>query len=316
MTSTRRAMAGERSVITIGAYDGVHLGHQAVIAEVAPQRRASSARAASWSPSTATRPSVVRPESAPQLLTDLDQKLELLAATGVDATGGRPLRRGAGRRGAGRASSSGCSSTAWRRACVVVGDDFHFGRHRTATSPCCASSGAEYDFDGRARRRWSRRADGVDEPVSSTAIRRALAGGDVELAARDARPAVRGPRPGGPRRPARPHCSASRRPTSRCRTTMCLPADGVYAGWYERPDGERPPVRDQPRPPADVLRARRPLAARGAPARLRRRPLRRAGQRAVHPLPAQRAQVRRHRGAAPPAEARRRARPQRCWPLG
>ena len=80
------AWDGERSVITIGAYDGVHVGHQAVIAAV--RRNAEQIGARSVVVTFDRHPaSIVRPESAPQLLTGLDQKLELLAATGVDATG-------------------------------------------------------------------------------------------------------------------------------------------------------------------------------------------------------------------------------------
>ena len=71
----------EGSVVTIGAYDGVHLGHQAVIAEV---RRLAADRGCHTAVVTFDRhpAMVVRPESAPRLLTDLDQKLELLAAAG------------------------------------------------------------------------------------------------------------------------------------------------------------------------------------------------------------------------------------------
>ncbi|MEY3366026.1 MAG: adenylyltransferase/riboflavin kinase [Actinomycetota bacterium] len=73
-----------RSVITIGAYDGVHLGHRAVIAQV--RERALELGCASVVVTFDRHPaSVVRPESAPKLLTDLDQKLELLEATGIDA---------------------------------------------------------------------------------------------------------------------------------------------------------------------------------------------------------------------------------------
>src|SRR5829696_4440656 len=73
------------SVVTIGAYDGVHLGHQAVIAEV--RARAAAGGMQSVVVTFDRHPaSVVRPESAPRLLTDLEQKLELLAATGVDVT--------------------------------------------------------------------------------------------------------------------------------------------------------------------------------------------------------------------------------------
>src|SRR5688572_19347531 len=70
-------------VVTIGAFDGVHQGHQSLIDEV--RKRADALDAASAVVTFDRHPaSVVRPESAPKLLTDLDQKLELLAATGID----------------------------------------------------------------------------------------------------------------------------------------------------------------------------------------------------------------------------------------
>ena len=80
------------------------------------------------------------------------------------------------------------------------------------------------------------RADGVDEPVSSTAVRRALAGGDVDIATKllgrpfEARGiVVRGDQRG----------RLLGFPTANVEvpSQMCLPADGVYAGYYERPDG-------------------------------------------------------------------------------
>src|SRR5215211_5983198 len=71
------------TIVTIGAYDGVHLGHQAVIAEM--QRRANDRQLRTAVVTFDNHPAaVVRPESAPRLLTDLDQKLELLEATGID----------------------------------------------------------------------------------------------------------------------------------------------------------------------------------------------------------------------------------------
>ena len=76
---------GERTVVTIGAYDGVHLGHQAVIDQVRAIASESAARSVVLT--FDRHPAmVVRPESAPQLLTDPEQRLELLAATGIDAT--------------------------------------------------------------------------------------------------------------------------------------------------------------------------------------------------------------------------------------
>ena len=85
------------------------------------------------------------------------------------------------------------------------------------------------------------RADGVDESISSTAIRRALAGGQVELAAEllgrpfEARGTVvigdqRGRLLGFPTA------------NVEVPNTVCVPADGVYAGWYERPNGDVHPA--------------------------------------------------------------------------
>jgi riboflavin kinase/FMN adenylyltransferase len=84
------------------------------------------------------------------------------------------------------------------------------------------------------------RADGIDEPVSSTAIRRALAGGNVELAAALlTRPfEARGTVVQGDRRGR-----LLGFPTANVEVPnrICLPADGVYAGWFERSDGVEHP---------------------------------------------------------------------------
>src|SRR3954471_23950939 len=83
--SARCPTPPQGSAVTIGAYDGVHLGHRAVIATV---RGLAAERGLASAVVTFDRhpASVVRPESAPRLLTDLDQKLELLEETGVDYT--------------------------------------------------------------------------------------------------------------------------------------------------------------------------------------------------------------------------------------
>ena len=74
-----------RSVVTLGAEDGVHKGHRAVIAHVQAEAKRLGCQGVVV---TFDRhpASVVRPESAPKLLTDSDQKIELLAGTGIDAT--------------------------------------------------------------------------------------------------------------------------------------------------------------------------------------------------------------------------------------
>jgi riboflavin kinase/FMN adenylyltransferase len=232
-----QAWPGERSVITIGAYDGVHLGHQAVIASV--RREAEQLGAKSVVITFDRHPaSVVRPESAPQLLTDLDQKLELLAATGVDATGVVHFDEA-------QASESpesfverviaGCLAT----RLVVVGEDFHFGRARSGNVALLRNLGAEFDFEVQPVPLVAR-TDGVEEPISSTAIRRSLNGGDVELASAmlGRQFEVRGIVIQGDQRGR-----TIGFPTANVAVPafICLPADGVYAGWYVRPDGHRQP---------------------------------------------------------------------------
>ncbi|MFM2182537.1 MAG: adenylyltransferase/riboflavin kinase [Actinomycetota bacterium] len=226
---------GERSVVTIGAYDGVHRGHQSVIGEV--RRRAAGVGARSVVITFDRHPaSVVRPESAPRLLTDLDQKLELLAATGVDATLVVHFDEDQSREDPvdfARRVVVDCL----RASAIVVGDDFHFGRGRRGNVATLRELGSEADFEVVPMSLLPR-DDGPDEPVSSTAIRRALAGGQVELAsAMLGRPfEARGPVVQGDQRGR-----TIGFPTANVEVpaSICLPADGVYAGWYVRPDGTR-----------------------------------------------------------------------------
>ena len=169
------------TVVTIGVYDGVHLGHRALIGRV--RAMANELGAASAVVTFDRHPAtVVRPESAPLLLTDLDQRIELLAGTGVDYTLVIHFDRE-------RASESaedfvreilvGCLGA---RA-VVVGHDFHFGRNRGGNVPMLQEMGAELGFDVLG---INLVAD--DDPAArsgrrSTRIRSLLGEGDVAGAA-------------------------------------------------------------------------------------------------------------------------------------
>ncbi len=223
----------ERSVITIGAYDGVHVGHQAVIAQV---RRIADERGARSAVVTFDRhpASIVRPESAPRLLTDHEQRLELLAATGIDGTVVLPFDE---------VQSNEDPASFVERVLVrglgvcsiVVGADFHFGRGREGNVSMLHRLGERFGFEV-VPIELVERADGVDEPVSSTAIRRALAGGNVTLATSLlGRPfQARGKVVMGDQRGRQLGF-----PTANVEVPnqICVPADGVYAGRYERPDG-------------------------------------------------------------------------------
>ena len=222
-------------MLTIGAYDGVHRGHQVVIEDV---RRVAAERGARSAVVTFDRhpATIVRPESAPRLITDLDQKLELLAATGLDTT----LVVTFDERRSRESPVDFVDEVlvdCLRATAVVVGEDFHFGHNRAGNVELLRRLGQASGFEVLPVPLVAR-PDGVDEPVSSTAIRRALAGGEVDRAAVllgrlfEARGTVvmgdqRGRLLGFP--------TANLAIPSQ----VCLPADGVYAGWYVRADGER-----------------------------------------------------------------------------
>lgn len=235
--SCPRPQAG--TVVTIGAYDGVHRGHAAVIAKV---RRLADERGMATAVVTFDRhpASVVRPESAPLVLTDLDQKLELLAATGVDYALVIHFDEARSKEPAPdfvRDELVGCLNA----KVVVVGEDFHFGHQRQGNVALLTELGRDLGFDvaplelvgvdGEAAADESAR-------VSSTAIRRLLREGDLaranELLGRPHE--VRG---------VVGHGDAQGRelgfPTANVNVPddVCLPHDGIYAGWYRRvdPDG-------------------------------------------------------------------------------
>ena len=178
--------------------------------------------------------SVIRPDAAPRLLTNASQELELLADTGVDATVVVPFS-------AAQARETPVDFVervivnALRTQAVIVGSDFHFGHMRQGNITLLRELGERHDFTCEPVVLIPR-ADGVDEPISSTAIRRALAGGEIETATRLLGRAleVRGTVVTGDQRGRTIGFATA---NVEIPNGMCLPSDGVYAGLYRRPDG-------------------------------------------------------------------------------
>lgn len=235
------------TVVTIGAYDGVHLGHRAVIAQV---RRLAGERGLASAVVTFDRhpASVVRPDSAPLLLTDLEQKLELLAATGVDLTLVLHFDEVRSKEPADDFVREILVGGLGAKA-VVVGEDFHFGHKRQGNVALLRAMGAGLDFDvlpielldlDELAIAAPPDADG-DPAVSSTAIRAALAAGDLDRAsAMLGRPhEVRGLVTHGDKRARELGFATANVAVS---DQICLPVDGIYAGWYLRADGVRHPA--------------------------------------------------------------------------
>jgi riboflavin kinase/FMN adenylyltransferase len=224
--------ADRGSAITIGAYDGVHLGHRVVIDGV---RRIAEAQGLASVVVTFDRhpAEVVRPESAPRVLTDLAQKLELLASTGVDAT---LVLHFDDRRAAEPAEEfvTEVLVGALGARVVSVGSDFHFGKGRGGSVALLEAMGRDHGFAVVPVELVA--VPGTDGPVSSTRIRHLLTIGDVDTAATllGREHEVRGVVVGGDRRGRElgfPTANVS------VPHEILLPADGIYAGWYEDATG-------------------------------------------------------------------------------
>ena len=160
-----------RSVVTVGNFDGLHLGHQALLQRCRELANSSDAVAVvTFEP---LPEALFRPDAAPARLSTVRQKLSLLEAEQADLVWmmrfDDALSRMSARDFAHTVIAQGLAARH-----VVVGEDFHFGHRRTGDVNLLRALGQEFDFA----------VDTVaavflgDERVSSTAIRRALAAGE------------------------------------------------------------------------------------------------------------------------------------------
>ncbi len=165
-------------VLAIGNFDGVHLGHAALInrlVEVAGQLQLAP-MALTFEPHPRE---FFAPDSAPARLTTLREKLELLADAGVRQTMICPFNAAFAALSADefieQVLVNGC-----RVKHLIIGDDFRFGRGRIGDFSLLQTAGRQHGFEVEAM--GSVLVDG--ERVSSSAVRRALAAGDMAHAAR------------------------------------------------------------------------------------------------------------------------------------
>jgi riboflavin kinase/FMN adenylyltransferase len=224
------------SVVTIGAFDGVHLGHQALLRLV---RQKAVERGLPTALVTFDRhpAQVVRPESAPKLLTNLDQKLELLEATGLVDQAVVLTFDDARRQESAEDFVTEVLGGCLQARLVVVGADFHFGNARRGNVALLERMGRDLGFDVVGLELVSNPGEVT---YSSTLVRRCLADGDVRGAADILGRVheVRGTVVEGDRRGRELGF-----PTANVAVPeeICLPAAGIYAGTFTGSDGvERP----------------------------------------------------------------------------
>jgi riboflavin kinase/FMN adenylyltransferase len=127
-TAAERPAAGPLA-IAIGNFDGVHLGHAALLAEARARaaRRGGPSAVLTFTPHPAR---LFAPERAPALIMSLDRRLELIAAAGIDVAIVEPFTRAFAAIEA-PAFVNDVLARDLRARDVVVGYDFSFGRGRT-----------------------------------------------------------------------------------------------------------------------------------------------------------------------------------------
>lgn len=223
----------EGCVVTIGNFDGMHLGHQAIVNQASRLATSTGAREAIV---TFDRHPVetLRPEKAPCRLTSARKKLTLLTNAGVDYVAMLTFDHDRADQEADdfvREVLVDCLHT----RTVVVGSDFRFGRNRKGDTALLKGMGAELGFDVVPHELITF----GETTISSTRVRHAITEGEVSWAAlalgRDHSiegSVVRGDQRG--RTLGFPTANVA------LEVNFCVPADGVYAGWGVVAGARRP----------------------------------------------------------------------------
>jgi riboflavin kinase/FMN adenylyltransferase len=212
------------SVVTIGKFDGVHRGHQRIVARAAQlgRERGLPVVVVTFDPHP---DEVVRPGSHPPFLCSARRRAQLLAGLGVDAVCVLPFTLEFSKIGPDEFVRAVLVDRL-RASDVVVGEDFRFGHKAAGDLSLLAKLGEKYDFTTEGLPLLVR--DGIT--VSSSAIRQLLADGDVAEAAKAL---------GRPHRVEGVVVRGHQRgrelgfPTANLESPehTAIPADGIYAGW-------------------------------------------------------------------------------------
>ncbi|HWJ10027.1 MAG TPA: bifunctional riboflavin kinase/FAD synthetase [Nocardioides sp.] len=219
-----------RTVVTIGNFDGMHLGHQHVVRrarEVAAEVGVDHVVAVTFDPHPIA---VLRPEHAPPTLTTIEERLRLLGEAGVDDVLVIPFSRDIAAWTPAEFIQRILLDTLHARA-VVVGANFRFGNRAAGDCNLLRQAGSDNDF---VLEEVS--LDGGPQVWSSTYVRTCLAAGDVTGAAEALGRAftTRGVVVEGDKRGRELGYPTANVPV---RAGAAAPADGVYAGRLTVLDG-------------------------------------------------------------------------------
>lgn len=164
------------SVVTIGTFDGVHVGHRKILDRLISTARANNLKSTIFTFFPHPR-MVLQQDADIKLINTLDEKMAILEKSGLDQLIIYPFTREFSRLTAVEFVKD-IIVEKLRAKKVIIGYDHRFGRNRTATIDDLIKFGETYDFEVEEI--------GVEEvnevSVSSTKIRRALQEGDMETA--------------------------------------------------------------------------------------------------------------------------------------
>ena len=165
------------AILSIGNFDGVHMGHQTVLRLVADRARdlGVDSAAMTLNPHPVK---LLRPNDAPPLLTTLEQRLQLIGRTGIESTLVLPFTHRLARMDAGDFVRQVLVDRLGVRE-VYIGANFRFGNNRGGDVELLKAMGGELGFAAAA----APTVEMGGAPVSSTRVREAVAEGMVEEAA-------------------------------------------------------------------------------------------------------------------------------------
>ena len=170
--------SSHHTVVTIGTFDGVHVGHQKII-----ERLVNTARAGNLESAILTffpHPRMVLQKDAEiKLINTIEERKEILAKSGIDHLIIHPFTQQFSRLSA-REFVRDILVHKLKAKKIIIGYDHRFGRNRTADINDLREFGKEYEFEVEE----ISKQDIEDVAVSSTKIRKALLEGEVEKANR------------------------------------------------------------------------------------------------------------------------------------
>lgn len=169
----------QRAVITIGNFDGVHIGHQALFHEVIETADAigGTAIAMTFEPHPIR---VLKQNGHPPLITLYEQKVELIQSSGIDVLICVPFTRQFADISA-RSFIQDLLVTRIGASAIVVGKDYTFGKNREGNLALLKTLAAELDLDVIVPN-WIKMADSAPDRISSTSIRELVMAGKVDQA--------------------------------------------------------------------------------------------------------------------------------------